>query len=342
MVDFHDPNVLGSNFMVLMKIDYAVSGLLIWEFVSNLDYELSVILGHRPYRWTIWIYFATRFATLMAVIINLVAMNIAIPTNCQVLISFAFVFSYMTFSLASLLIVLRIIAIWNKNKRIVGLAIGVWVANAACLIYGITQIRSEWIPVQSACRLPNVESNRSTMTAMFATDFVLLLIMLVGLLGLRRRGGSTFDLGRLIWKQGVIYLLVATTTELIPVVFIWLDLNDAFDMMFSMPGLVTMSIAATRMYRSLADFFFDDVRKCSDNPQKMGCTVPNFIWSTSLTIPKNRMEVTVNRDTSYGRWQSPAQTDPYVSFMDIDGQLGDKPGLNLDDVESSAAELIST
>jgi len=248
----------------------------------------------------------------------------------------------MTFSLSSLLIVLRIIAIWNKNKLVVAFAVALWLANASFFIYGITQIRSEWIPVQSACRLPNVESNRSTMTAMFATDFVLLLIMLVGLLGLRRRGGSTFDLGRLIWKQGVIYLLVATTTELIPVVFIWLDLNDAFDMMFSMPGLVTMSIAATRMYRSLADFFFDDVRKCSDNPQKMGCTVPNFIWSTSLTIPKNRMEVTVNRDTSYGRWQSPAQTDPYVSFMDIDGQLGDKPGLNLDDVESSAAELVST
>jgi len=39
------------------------------------------------------------------------------------------------------------------------------------------------------------------MIAMFATDFILLLIMLVGLLGLRRRGGSSFDLGRLLWKQ---------------------------------------------------------------------------------------------------------------------------------------------
>ena len=26
-----------------------------WEFVTTLDYEWSVIRGHRPYRWTIWV-----------------------------------------------------------------------------------------------------------------------------------------------------------------------------------------------------------------------------------------------------------------------------------------------
>jgi hypothetical protein len=36
---------------------------------------------------------------------------------------------------------------------------------------------------------------------MFTTDFVLLVIMLFGLLRLRRRGGGTFGLGRLLWKQ---------------------------------------------------------------------------------------------------------------------------------------------
>ncbi len=26
-----------------------------WEFFTNLDYEFSIIRGHRPYRWTIWV-----------------------------------------------------------------------------------------------------------------------------------------------------------------------------------------------------------------------------------------------------------------------------------------------
>lgn len=47
----------------------------------------------------------------------------------------------------------------------------------------------------------NVESNQPTMIVMLITDVVLLLTMFVGLLRLRRRGGGTFELGRLLWKQ---------------------------------------------------------------------------------------------------------------------------------------------
>jgi hypothetical protein len=36
---------------------------------------------------------------------------------------------------------------------------------------------------------------------MAATDIILLLIMFVGLLRLRRHGGGTFGLARLLWKQ---------------------------------------------------------------------------------------------------------------------------------------------
>ena len=26
-----------------------------WEFFTTLDYEWSIMQGHRPYRWTIWV-----------------------------------------------------------------------------------------------------------------------------------------------------------------------------------------------------------------------------------------------------------------------------------------------
>ena len=32
-----------------------------WEFVTTLDYEWSVIRGHRPFRWTIWVGIDTLF-----------------------------------------------------------------------------------------------------------------------------------------------------------------------------------------------------------------------------------------------------------------------------------------
>ena len=35
-----------------------------WEFVTTLDYEWSVIRGHRPYRWTIWVRISALFCSV--------------------------------------------------------------------------------------------------------------------------------------------------------------------------------------------------------------------------------------------------------------------------------------
>ncbi|KAH9962347.1 hypothetical protein BC827DRAFT_213687 [Russula dissimulans] len=108
-------------------LSHTVCGLYIWEFFTHLDYEWSVIRGHRPYRWTIWIYSTTRPATLLAVIIDLVALDMTAPTNCcKLWMIFQSVFGYMALSFSSLLIVLRIIAIWNKNKFVVAFAVATW------------------------------------------------------------------------------------------------------------------------------------------------------------------------------------------------------------------------
>jgi len=336
MVNFRDPNVIELDYWALIKLCYAVDGLYIWEFVTSLDYEWSVIQRRRPYRWTIWIYSITRIATLMAVVINLVALNVSTPPNCQVLITFSFIFSYTTFSFSSLLIVLRVIAIWNKNKALIGLATGVWGTNLSFLIRGITRIRSSWIPEASSCSAPNMESNKQTAVAMLITDIVLFCIMLVGLLRLRQRGGGMFELGRLLWKQGVIWLLIAAAAEIPPTVFVCLDLNDAFNLMFFLPGQITLSIAATRMYRSLADFVSTDITKGSDRSRRIGHTGANAKSSSTIPMPLHRMEVAVH--TSYEQY-STAQTGQHVSYVGMDGQPHDKSqGLSFDSNLESGAE----
>jgi hypothetical protein len=47
----------------------------------------------------------------------------------------------------------------------------------------------------------NLDASKPTLIALFGTDFLLLLIMLAGLLRLRRRGGGTLKLGRILWRQ---------------------------------------------------------------------------------------------------------------------------------------------
>jgi hypothetical protein len=89
------------------------------------------------------------------------------------------------------------------------------------------------------CLELNIESNTLTIVTLLVTDCVLLVSMLVGLLRLRQGSSSTFDLGRLLWKQvsgdgsgwllccppfanvfyvreGVIWLALATIADVTP------------------------------------------------------------------------------------------------------------------------------
>ncbi|KAH9962350.1 hypothetical protein BC827DRAFT_213863 [Russula dissimulans] len=211
MVNVQNPVVEMSD----ARADFVFSNIA-WEFVSYLDYEWSVIQGHRPYRWTIWIYTADRLATLMAVIIYLVTLTITTPINCK------------------------------KKKHIVALAVAVWLTNAAFLIHGTTRITAEWVSQGLSCGSPNIQSNKLAITAMPVTDITLLLIMLIGLLRLRHGGGGRFDLGQLLWKQGVIYLFVATIAEITPAVFILLELNKPFDLTLASPPISEMGQIISR------------------------------------------------------------------------------------------------
>ena len=70
----YEPRQLIHLFTVAsMKLSYTMGGLFMcvchtsfelahsltptssWEFFTSLNYELSVIRGRRPYRWTIWV-----------------------------------------------------------------------------------------------------------------------------------------------------------------------------------------------------------------------------------------------------------------------------------------------
>jgi hypothetical protein len=69
------------------------------------------------------------------------------------------------------------------------------------LLYSIhPQIRAIWVPVAKNCLLTNLEIAKPSLISLFATDALLLLIMLAGLLRIRPVG-DTFKLWRLLWTQ---------------------------------------------------------------------------------------------------------------------------------------------
>ncbi|KAH9967683.1 hypothetical protein BJV74DRAFT_277454 [Russula compacta] len=310
MVNLQDPAVVAKYGSISDKVWHAMTGLFVWELIVTLDYEWSVFRGHRPYRWTIWIYFTTRVATLLAMICLILDFDASIPSGCQVFVTFHLFLSNLAWATASLLIVLRIIAIWNRDKVIVATSIGVWLVNLSFLIQGVVRPRSAWDPVQGGCATLNILTTKPTMISVFVTDFILLLIMLIGLIRLRLHGGTLLGLGRLLWKQGIIWLLLATVAEVPPALFIILDLNEPLDVMFMIPSLITMAIASTRMYRTLTDFTCRPIELALDSPQGSGPSIPKFVQTPTTKNTLNQTEITVH--TAYVQYPRPQTSDRSV------------------------------
>jgi len=337
MVNYRDPIVMLEDFMGVTKFWHTLAGLYIWEFVTTLDYEWDIIQGRRPYRWTIVIYSVTRLAALIDVILFLVVFNInATSYNFQAEVTFQFIFGYLAFAAASLLIVFRIIAIWNKNRYIIAMATSIWLANIGFLIHSLARIRASRVAIVNTCQINVLATKLNTITTC-TTDIGLLLIMLVGLIRLGFHETSVFGLGRLMWKQGLVWLFLATITYIPPVVFICLNLNDPLDFMFQYPPMITLSIAATRIYRSLTDYSsrttdIHSAGSATDKTHAIAFATPK----TNLDPAQLISAAEVGQPRIYGQYQT--STSQNTSTVCGEGSSQDKPAVvGLDyDVERSA------
>jgi len=358
MVNYRDPAVIEADQLAVIKLWHAMAGLYLWEFFTTLDYEWSIIQGRRPFRWpTFIIYSVTRLSTLMSIVFALFNANARGHFNCEAVMVFTLLFGYMAFAGGSCLIVLRIIAIWRQKKSIIVIAAIIWGTNVAFLIQSIIRIRAVYAEAANTCVVLNIQSTKVNILVTLVADILLLLIMLVGLLRLRCHEHGAFSMGRLLWRQGLIWLFIATISEVPPAVFICLNLNDPFNYMFWVSSLMALSIAATRIHRSLVDFAYENTEvndrgafTCTPAPSGQTCNVSSepsssktlvsgftgtkIDRSASLFTPPNRMEVAIHM--AYEQYQTPDSVHS-GSLMSAEDSLRKPAELGLDeDVEKIA------
>ncbi|KAH9985895.1 hypothetical protein BJV74DRAFT_886143 [Russula compacta] len=331
MVNYEDPVVVELDIDAVKGLWHTISGIYIWEFITALDYEWNIIRGRRPYRWTIWLYSLTRLACLGAVVLLFVGMDVTTPYNCHVCaeshlflvctltdydpkawIVSGLSLGYVTIAASSLLIVFRIIAIWNRNKVAVAIA---------------TAVRAAWVPGQQSCIAYNIGTSELNIIATLITDVALLFIALVGLFRMRLQEGGAFGIGRLLWTQGVIWFVLTTAAGVPPAVFIILDLNYPFNVMFQPLTVIVMGISAQRLYRGLADF----VSASTD------VHVPNSGNNQVSKIKWNHHTVSAPFEVAVNTQQySMPQTSQYGSYSSTDEQSGPKTHeLNLENKQES-------
>ncbi|KAH8995892.1 hypothetical protein EDB86DRAFT_1071117 [Lactarius hatsudake] len=255
MVNFHDFDVIRADYTAFVNVMHCLVGVFLWDFFTTLYFEWDYITGRRKFRWTLLLYSLSRLGALGTTICNIVGFNVTHEINCQQWVLWSLIMAFTSVTCASALISLRVVAIWGRNYLVMGLTIGIWLTNVGFLLFGVVVVRLEdrspWLPIVDKCLLEDTFHARDNVAVTVATDIAQLIIMLVGLL---RSRNTKYGIFRHLYVQGLIWLVAVTIGELPAVIFINLNLNDPWNMMFQNLAFYTMEIFATRMYRSLVNY----------------------------------------------------------------------------------------
>ncbi|KZV76807.1 hypothetical protein PENSPDRAFT_344092 [Peniophora sp. CONT] len=250
--DWNSKDVVDDDMLIFLRLFHALFGIVVWEYISTFDYELDVWLGKRKYLWTVWLYSSCRMLLLLWLFTLAVQQNGGVTTHCTAFFLTCVLFSYFAIGMASIIIALRVIAIWKHSKMVKALSYGLIATSFALNMRDVSLVRAEYDPDVDACIPFATYKFLPNGIGILATDVILVVLMLVGLLRMEeaRRSG----IAKFLYHQGLLWFVLVVIAEVPTIVFVSLNLNDVLTVMLHPFEVAALSLCATRMYRGLTDY----------------------------------------------------------------------------------------
>ncbi|KZV98540.1 hypothetical protein EXIGLDRAFT_832105 [Exidia glandulosa HHB12029] len=249
MVDWHDPTVQMRTARVASFITNVAAGCYIWEFLLAFHFDWEHLTRRRPLRWSVIPYIGTRYTCLFAIVAVFRVSNVFHPEiGCTAWWKFIYISSYTAVALASLLLVIRVVAV-SLHSRWVSVALGIlWVGQVVALLYGAIKTKGVYMSDIFACNPIRSVEDRYNTFAPLALDIVCL--ALVTCFVWREQGAGTRGL---LIQSGVIYFIIPVLVYLPLAILQALNLNDGMNLLLQVPALITLVTCATRLYREHMD-----------------------------------------------------------------------------------------
>ncbi|KAH9056692.1 hypothetical protein EDB87DRAFT_1833636 [Lactarius vividus] len=265
MVSWHDPTIVAAEQAALVNLVHVIGGIYIWEIISCLGFEYSVISKKRKFTWSFPIhrpsqleyrmkkrlYLGCRWCPLFAIALQFLGFDVSHKIDCQACAILSFMFAYLSFMCTSALIILRVAVLWDHSKIVIASTCAVWTVNTVIYAYSLTTLRSAW--TDGLCLISHTDHGRISVLSTFTTDLILLVLMLAGL-NRWKNAPKSCGVWRFLRTQGLIWVMIVTLAEIPPTVFIFLNLNDPMNMIFQAFALIIAPLGAARLYRGLIDY----------------------------------------------------------------------------------------
>jgi len=154
-----------------------------------------------------------------------------------------------------LLIVVCVIAIWNRSTTVIALATMTLLAHVGASVHLWTGVHAFYDPgigyrgcVAHAPRMHLVWMSIATIGA-YA---IFLSIMLIGLM--RQRQEHSFGIVKLLTQQGWMWFALAVAAEVPTLILVVLNYNYSLNLLFQIPRVVIASIGTTALFRALYNY----------------------------------------------------------------------------------------
>ncbi|KAH9054887.1 hypothetical protein EDB87DRAFT_1406750 [Lactarius vividus] len=246
MVDWQNPVTIINEFGAFVKLIHVIDGIYIWEFICNLSFEWSLLRRRRQWRWTAALYIGCRMATIAQVLSDLVGLNVMGQINCKLWLIFVLVFGYAATTLSLSLYALRSVAVWQRSLPITLFSIAIIMTNVGVWIRCVTEAQSQWQVLSQSCSWQGSHRTLLNNILLLGTELVLIVLMASGIYN-HNPGRRAF---KIMYREGLLWLLVAAAVQTVPVVFLILNLNEAMNVIDRRDAYVPLSFRQTSRQRT--------------------------------------------------------------------------------------------
>ncbi|OSC97777.1 hypothetical protein PYCCODRAFT_1439873 [Trametes coccinea BRFM310] len=252
MVDWQSQQEIINDSTVFLKFIHAIAGLYFWEFVTSLDFEWGFITRQKRFHYPAVFYFLNRYCLLFTMIGLLIALDTTVEINCQALYTFNQITGQASSGLASINLSIRTMALWSHHRNIVIPIVVVILGHWSLILQGVL-VKASWVP-GVGCQVTGSNNTILAATFIYSMCFdlgILLLSMYKLVIGVK---GGRSQLMTLLFKDGLVYFIIAFLSNLLATVFILLNLNPIMSVIFNVPAAIFSTIVACRAVRRLTNF----------------------------------------------------------------------------------------
>ncbi|KZV71907.1 hypothetical protein PENSPDRAFT_751293, partial [Peniophora sp. CONT] len=237
----------------LQNLTLIFGGIYLHEFTVHLQFDWRLMKRQSASsslaRAARWIYVMSRIFMLVYSICVAV-MAFPGPRHCHPLMKLFTVSGWIGTMSSSMLLSIRVGAVWQWDKCILSILGLVWLGTWATAIYSMVKVDSSYENIIHSCAFSGVHGDLLPTVALVISDCTVLTLLLFGL---QRKwsGARQHRTGHLLWTQGLLYLVIATLSEVPLLILLVLDINSIMNTILVTPAAIILTISASRLYRSL-------------------------------------------------------------------------------------------